>query len=85
MDKRFNDFYFSDSDEFDRPGAFRGFGVRRGITIILTCFDGNMPCTVKCIYDLLSYAEGRLHPKYTSGCIHIIDCLLGWSTFTVPF
>jgi hypothetical protein len=34
---------------------------------ILTCFDGNMLSTVKCIYDLPSYAEGRLHPKYTSG------------------
>jgi hypothetical protein len=29
-----------------------------------------MPCTVKCIYDPPSYAEGWLHchPKYTSGC-----------------
>jgi hypothetical protein len=50
-------------------GAFRGIGVAalQRCNVILTCINGNTPCTMKCIYDLPSYAEGWLHSEYTSG------------------
>jgi hypothetical protein len=35
-----------------------------------------MPCRVKCIYDLPSFAQGWLHPKYTSGCIPLTIVVL---------
>ena len=55
MDRLFND--FTDSRTPDKItvflGAFRGIGLA---VLPLYCFNGNMP-SVKCIYDLPSYAE----------------------------
>ena len=56
--------FFRPADAFDHFGCLPWYR-RRGVKILLTC-NSNLPSTVKCLYDLPSYADGWLYPQYTS-------------------
>jgi hypothetical protein len=71
------------ADEIDRLACLP-WHLRRGVNVILTCINSNMPCTLKCIYDLPSYAERWLHPRYTSGAFPLSRLFAGMVNLHMP-